>query len=224
MLLTEIAASISGTPGVGGVAQTFDTVPGQNYHVSFDLAGHNSGLLQTMRVSAAGKSAEFSFQSGTDPNNLGWQGKTWDFTATAPQAILKFESLQTGYEYGGPALDNVAVTLAGMVTPGGFDGGNLRLTVAGPTVDTPAFSSEAKVTGNSVEFPLLPEVTGQIGTVVPVQIDLLDNKIDSIFRRPVAANTLQCLAASTDTFLTTSTTVCRRSLAWTSLKTIRRWL
>jgi len=101
---------LNGTPGIGGVAQTFDTIPNQNYHVSFDLAGHDSGLLQQMRVSAAGQSADFSFQSGTDPNNLGWQEQTWDFTATDSQTTLEFYSLQTAYPYGGPALDDVMVT------------------------------------------------------------------------------------------------------------------
>lgn len=106
---------LNGTPGVGGVAQAFTTTPGHKYDVSFDLAGHYSGLLQTMRVSAAGQSADFSFQSGTDPKQLGWKEYTWDFTAKDPQTTIEFSSLQTGYEYGGPALDNVVVTDAGLL-------------------------------------------------------------------------------------------------------------
>jgi choice-of-anchor C domain-containing protein len=101
---------LNGTPGVGGVAQTFATIPGQTYHVSFDLAGHYSGLIQYMEVNAAGQSQVFTLLSGTDPNNLGWKGQTWDFTATAPQTTLEFRSLQPDYPYGGPALDNVVVT------------------------------------------------------------------------------------------------------------------
>ena len=101
---------LNGTPGVGGVAQSFDTKVGQQYLVTFDLAAHPSGLLQTMRVSAAGKFADFSFQSKSDLNNLGWQGLTWEFTAISPQTTLEFYSLQTGYEFGGPALDGVVVT------------------------------------------------------------------------------------------------------------------
>src|SRR5690242_6858015 len=46
---------LNGTPGVGGVAQTFDSTPNQTYHVQFDMAGHFSGLPQEMRVSAAGQ-------------------------------------------------------------------------------------------------------------------------------------------------------------------------
>jgi choice-of-anchor C domain-containing protein len=100
---------LNGTPGVGGVSQIFNTTPGQKYHVTFDMAGHYSGLLQTLKVSAAGKSEEFAFQARTDPKNMGWERKTWDFTATAAQTTLEFDSLQTGYQYGGPALDNVSV-------------------------------------------------------------------------------------------------------------------
>jgi choice-of-anchor C domain-containing protein len=109
---------LNGTPGVGGVAQTLATIPGQSYHVSFDMAGHPSGLLQTMRVSAAGQSQDFYFQSGTDPNQLGWQTLTWEFTAAETATTLEFFSLQTGYEFGGPALDDVVVTSSDTLVPG----------------------------------------------------------------------------------------------------------
>lgn len=102
---------LNGTPGVGGVAQRFAATPGQKYRVSFDMAGHYSGLLQTMRISAAGQSHDFTFQARTDPKNLGWQTQTWEFTAKKPQTALEFYSLQTGYPFGGPALDNVHVAM-----------------------------------------------------------------------------------------------------------------
>ena len=110
---------LNGTPGVGGIFQDFTTTPGLKYVVSFDMAGHPSGLLQKMKVSAIGlgnstdfptQEAEFFFQSGTDQNNLGWQRRTWEFTARTSKTRLQFESLQTFYRYGGPALDNVNVT------------------------------------------------------------------------------------------------------------------
>lgn len=110
---------LNGTPGVGGIYQDFTTTPGQKYVVSFDLAGHPSGLFQTMKVSAIAlgsstgfptQEAMFSFQSGTDQNNLGWQRQTWEFTAETPQTRLQFESWQIGYRFGGPALDNVSVS------------------------------------------------------------------------------------------------------------------
>jgi choice-of-anchor C domain-containing protein len=100
---------LNGTPDVGGVAQTFTTTPGQKYHVSFDLAGHYSGLMQDLGVSAAGQSTTVSFQAGTNPKDLGWQEKIWEFTATDTQTKLEFYSLQKGYLYGGPSLDDVVV-------------------------------------------------------------------------------------------------------------------
>ena len=106
----DYSLDLNGTPGVGGVAQTFNTKVGQKYLVTFDLAAHPSGLLQTMRVSAAGQSADFYFQSKSDPSNLGWQALTWEFTAISRQTTLELYSLQTGYQFGGPALDGVVVT------------------------------------------------------------------------------------------------------------------
>ena len=61
----------------------------------------------------AGELNDFTFQSGTDPHHLGWQKRTWEFTATASLTRLEFYSLQTGYAFGGPALDNVKVVQVG---------------------------------------------------------------------------------------------------------------
>ena len=123
---------LNGTPGVGGIYQDFTTTPGLKYVVSFDMAGHPSGLLQKMKVSAIAlgnptdsptQEAEFFFLSGTDPNNLGWQRKTWEFTAETPQTRLQFESYQTFYRFGGPALDNVVAvaSITCQVSPSGLN-------------------------------------------------------------------------------------------------------
>jgi hypothetical protein len=40
------SVDLNGTPGPGGIKQTFDTVPNHQYRVTFDLAGHPSGLIQ----------------------------------------------------------------------------------------------------------------------------------------------------------------------------------
>jgi len=102
---------LNGNPGVGGVAQTFATVPGQTYQVSFDMAGNSdlSNTLQTMEVSAASQVQDFTFVSGSDKTHLGWQRDTWTFTANASQTTLEFYSLQTANPYYGPMLDNVMV-------------------------------------------------------------------------------------------------------------------
>jgi choice-of-anchor C domain-containing protein len=105
----EHSLDLNGTPGIGGIAQTFKTTPGDTYLAIFHQAGHPSGLEQELGVSAAGQQETFSFQSGTDPNNLGWEEQIWEFTATDDHTTLEFYSLQTDYPYGGPALDAVAV-------------------------------------------------------------------------------------------------------------------
>jgi choice-of-anchor C domain-containing protein len=94
----------------GGIAQTFKTIKGGRYRVTFSLSG-NPGLgggEGKLVVSAAGKSAEFVFNTaGKTEQNMGWVTRTWEFTALDSQTTLEFYSLTEGVA--GPALDNVAV-------------------------------------------------------------------------------------------------------------------
>jgi choice-of-anchor C domain-containing protein len=99
----------------GGIAQTFATLKGKRYRVSFDLAGNtNHGpTMKPMRVKAAGDSADFTFDAtGKTGRNMGWMQKEWVFTAAADSTTLEFTSLtrspETGY---GAAIDRVAVVL-----------------------------------------------------------------------------------------------------------------
>jgi choice-of-anchor C domain-containing protein len=94
----------------GGVQQAFSTHPGQKYRVTFDLAGHPFGPPVTkVRVAAAGRYADFAFDStGRTFGDLGWVGKSWEFTAIAPDTTLSFSSLDTPGSCG-PFLDNVSV-------------------------------------------------------------------------------------------------------------------
>jgi choice-of-anchor C domain-containing protein len=94
----------------GGVAQTFKTIKGRRYRVTFSLAGNPGlgGREGKLVVSAAGKSAEFTVNTaGKTELNMGWVTQTWEFTALASQTTLEFYSLTEGVA--GPALDNVAV-------------------------------------------------------------------------------------------------------------------
>ena len=97
----------------GGIAQTFATAAGTRYIVTFDLAGNPNQLprVKPMRISAAGQSAEFTFDAtGKTGLQMGWTPKKWAFTANSTSTTLEFQSLtvspQTGY---GAAIDNVAV-------------------------------------------------------------------------------------------------------------------
>ncbi len=108
---------------LGGIAQTFDTQPGQAYRVEFDLsattASYNvSTPVQTFTLTATapGVSQDFNFTTagllfggngiGTDP----WTRHAFDFVADGPSSTLTF--LNRTHEQSstfGTSLDNVTV-------------------------------------------------------------------------------------------------------------------
>ena len=107
---------LDGDSSEGGMRQSFATVAGQTYTVSFDMAGNNYGLpvIKPMQVSADGQSAVFQFDTtGTTYAAFGWTTMTWSFVADDGSATLEFLSLTptTGYipSYGA-VIDNVVVT------------------------------------------------------------------------------------------------------------------
>jgi choice-of-anchor C domain-containing protein len=103
---------LNGSPGVGGVAQTFATRAGQRYRVTFALAGNPTGdvTLMSLAVSAAGQSQAFTFDTtGMSDDNMGWEDTTWEFVATGDQTTLEIYSADGSNPWGGPALDNVSV-------------------------------------------------------------------------------------------------------------------
>ncbi|MDB9465939.1 choice-of-anchor C family protein [Dolichospermum circinale] len=95
----------------GSIAQTFVTKPGNQYSVSFDLAGNPVGdpTVKTLRLSAGGSSQDFTFDvTGKTLANMGWLSKTFSFVADSNSTTLSFASLDNTAH--GPALDNVVVT------------------------------------------------------------------------------------------------------------------
>src|SRR5271157_4784657 len=131
---------LDGTPGAGGIAQTFATTSGAAYTVTFDMAGNPGGgpSVKQMRVQAAGQSANFSFDiTGHSANSMGWTTKTWTFTANSSSTTLEFDSLDGASSLFGPALDNVRVT-AGSGSGGGGGGG---ANATGITLEGGAYSS-----------------------------------------------------------------------------------
>jgi choice-of-anchor C domain-containing protein len=98
--------------GTGGIQQTFDTVVGTTYTVTFDLNSNNDpawGPLfpKPVEVSAAGVSQVFTYI----PTALvgPWQTHTFTFAASSSQTTLRFNSLVASSAIG-PLLDNVRVT------------------------------------------------------------------------------------------------------------------
>jgi choice-of-anchor C domain-containing protein len=103
---------LAGSPGMGGMAQTFATTAGFKYTVTFAMAGNYSGAptIKTMQVQAAGQSDTFTFDTtGKSATDMGWECHTWTFTAASSATTLEFLNATAGGEYFGPVLDDVTV-------------------------------------------------------------------------------------------------------------------
>jgi hypothetical protein len=92
----------------GGVEQTFATVAGDRYKVTFWLGSSAQwGVQDGLTASAAGASKTFASTNNGSQNNL-WQHEVFDFTATGASTTLSLLGA-SGVNYTG--LDNVSVTL-----------------------------------------------------------------------------------------------------------------
>src|SRR5271157_4185829 len=140
---------LDGTPGAGGIAQTFATTSGAAYTVTFDMAGNPGGgpSVKQMRVQAAGQSANFSFDiTGHSATSMGWTTKTWTFTANSSSTTLEFDSLDGASSLFGPALDNVRVTAGSGSGGGGGGGANATgITLEGGAYASGTFSSNQQI-------------------------------------------------------------------------------
>jgi hypothetical protein len=93
----------------GGIEQTFATVPGTTYDVSFWLGSTNTSLLSNGDAVALVTIANTTITLATSTADTlnKWEQKTGQFTATGATATLTFLG-QSGFNYIG--LDNVVVT------------------------------------------------------------------------------------------------------------------
>lgn len=99
----------------GGISQTLTTSVGQNYVLSFEMAGNpdtacpDPGMIKTMEVWWAGVLLDtVTFDvTGHTGSDLGWAYHEYSVTATDASTQLKFYSLTPGCH--GPAIDNVSV-------------------------------------------------------------------------------------------------------------------
>src|SRR5262249_45527414 len=104
---------LHGSPGFGGLQQTFKTTPGKSYTVSFSLAGNPDGSVpkKTMGVSAAKQKVEFTFDAtGKTRQDPGWVRKVWRFTAVDRATTLELYTLMQVDDACGPIIDDVSVT------------------------------------------------------------------------------------------------------------------
>jgi choice-of-anchor C domain-containing protein len=166
----------------GGIAQTFATLAGKRYRVTFDLAGNpNRGpSRKPMRVRAAGDSADFVFDAtGKTGQNMGWVSREWVFTAAADSTTLEFTSLtqspETGY---GAAIDRVAVVL--------LDEGPLRVTESEREIQVSLGAEILFDTGESTLRPRAAEALGQLAALIRDYPDLpieIEGHTDSVGTR-----------------------------------------
>nr|WP_223182930.1 MULTISPECIES: choice-of-anchor C family protein [unclassified Streptomyces] len=107
------SVDLNGTQA-GAVAQTFTTVAGRTYTVTYALASNTAGgpAVKTGKVLIDGQDfQDFSFDStGRTAAAMGYVQRQVTFVANAPTTTLGFAS--TGPTAHGPVIDDVRVTAA----------------------------------------------------------------------------------------------------------------
>lgn len=94
----------------GSIEQTFDTIKGKTYTVSFDMAGEPYGTkLKSMLVGIDDEAKTYTFDmTGKSTSNMGWVHQSFTFVAADTQSTLSFSGFGYNKAYG-VALDNVKV-------------------------------------------------------------------------------------------------------------------
>lgn len=103
---------LNGSNSQATISQTLSTTVGQQYQLTFSLAGNVDGgsHIKMVQVSAGNAMQDFTFDTaGKSRTNMGWKTETLNFNATSSSTILSFKSLSTDNLYYGPVLDNVSV-------------------------------------------------------------------------------------------------------------------
>ena len=104
----------------GSVSQTFATVPGTTYTVTFDMSANPDGGAReyTMTVDATGNAPQtYAYDTGAkgnSPADMKWETMTYVFTATGASTTLTFSDATPPEApfWFGPALDNVRLEAA----------------------------------------------------------------------------------------------------------------
>jgi choice-of-anchor C domain-containing protein len=99
-----------GLPCGGGISQTLQTEPGQDYELRFTMAGDPNAVpaVKTVVASFGGEERAFTFDtSGHSLANMGWSSRSYIFKAVRMSTALTFLSPKT--ECSVPAVDSVRV-------------------------------------------------------------------------------------------------------------------
>jgi choice-of-anchor C domain-containing protein len=103
---------LHGSPGLGGIKQTFKSKKGQKYKLTFSLAVNPDSSIKKKKLGVrAGEREESLVIDGTGRtrDDMGWENKEWTFTAEGDETTLEFFTQETEDPACGPALDNVVV-------------------------------------------------------------------------------------------------------------------
>lgn len=112
------AVDLDGAFSIGGIQQSFSTVPGKTYLVSFDLSGNPGGSppIKQVRVAVDTYVQTYSFATqGQIPSTLIWLPISFSFTASTTNSILSFISLSASSNSWGALIDNIQVINTGNV-------------------------------------------------------------------------------------------------------------
>ena len=98
--------------GAGSISQSFATVVGQTYNVSFSLAGNPVGGGDKFFYASVNAPITYTFDiDGKTTTNMGWVRKSFSFVATSDTSTLSFVG-DPYHSYYGAALDDISVMAA----------------------------------------------------------------------------------------------------------------
>lgn len=114
---------LNGSPGSGGVAQTFATTPNRDYTISFYVAGNGGAApaIKILKIAVVGQNPSVQFDNtGTSFSDMRWTKYIYAFRAISTATTLEFYSGNPS-SFGGPALDDVVVRPASCVADLNYD-------------------------------------------------------------------------------------------------------
>jgi choice-of-anchor C domain-containing protein len=135
------SVDLTGTPGIGAIAQTVATTPAIQYTLTFDLAANpeagplfETGTTKRLLVEALAAngttvlaSTEYDVTKGANTlQSMGWATNTFTFTATGATSTIRLSALAPGNipngatsstVFCGPAIDNLNLFAGGVPEP-----------------------------------------------------------------------------------------------------------
>jgi choice-of-anchor C domain-containing protein len=106
------SVDLDGTPGFGAIAQSFRTVPGAKYVLTFLLSANDqcAPTIKHLHVTVAAAATNFSVNASTSGvGNHVWALKTVPFKASRPMTTLQFASADTTGGQCGPVVATIKV-------------------------------------------------------------------------------------------------------------------